>query len=306
MTHLFIGLGPAGEAILDALRDYRAVKRARPMVLTADPEDGNRTVEALKTLKGIDFALIFSGLGESDLTPRIAELLTGLNIPSFLVAVVPAKRREKSEKLTAAYRSLEQLEEHVRTVLIVDNERIAHLPNYEDFYPGYNQYIASCIADLLAGTAAPGSASASESSSALHLSEVFKLLSFDDEPGYVALSRASELTKGLWGYIFPFLRHKPLDLRTLLRVSLEKFSVSDMPLGCEKCLSILQVPDYYISSRSVDREQVEEVLHTHAKEYRLALVPAKRNIASITNLFTFKFDQLERLREIRRLAHEMV
>jgi hypothetical protein len=309
MTHLFIGLGHAGEAILDALLDYRAVKRARPIVLTADPENekDDRTVETLKTLKGIDFALIFSGLEESDLTPRIAENLTGLNIPSLLVGVVPAKRREKSEKLTAAYRSLERLKEHVRTVLIVDNERIAHLPNYEDFYPGYNRYIASCIADLLAGAAAPESASGSEGISALHMSEVFTLLSFDDEPGYVALSRASELTKGLWGYIFPFLRHKPLDLRTLLRVSLEKFSVSDMPLGCDKCLSLLHVPDYYISSRSVDREQVEEVLHAHAKEYRLAVFPAaKRNIASITNLFTFKFDQLERLREIRRLAHETV
>jgi hypothetical protein len=308
MTHLFIGSGPAGEAILDALLDYKAVKRARPRVLTADPENenGDRAEETLKALKGIDFALILSGLEGSDLIPRIAEILTGLNIPILLVGVIPAKRRERSEKLAAAYRSLERLEEHVRTVLIVDNERIAHLPNYEDFYPGYNQYIASCIADLITGAAAPGSASGSEEVSALHMGEMFKLLSFDNEPGYVGLSRASELTKGLWGYIFPFLHHKPLDLRTLLRVSLEKFSVSDMPLSCEKCLSLLHVPDYYISNRRVDREQVEEVLHAHAKEYRLAVFPAKRNIASITNLFTFKFDQLERLRELRRLSHETV
>ncbi len=308
MTHLFIGIGYSGEAILDAVLDYRAVRRARPMVLRTKPgnEEGDRTVETLKTLKDIDFTIIFSELGESDLPPHIAEILTGLNIPIMLVGIVPAKRREKTEKLTAAYRSLERLKEHVRTVLIVDNERIAHLPNYEDFYPGYNRYIASCIADLLAGIAAPESASGSEERSALHMSEVFTLLSFDDEPGYVALSRASELTKGLWGYILPFLQHKPLDLRTLLRVSLEKFSVADMPLGCEKCLSLLQVPDYYINSRSVDREQVEEVLQAHAKEYRLAVYSAKRNIASITNLFTFKFEQLERLREIRRLAHETV
>ena len=313
MTHLFIGLGPAGGAILDALLGYKAVKKARPIVLTANPKDGKgdgtaETLKTLKTLKGVEFALIFSGLKESDLTPRIAEILAELNIPGLLVGVVPAKRREKKETIAAAYRALEQLEKHVSTVLIVDNERIAHLPNYEDFYPGYNRYIASCIADLLRGTAAaPGSASGSDSSSVLHMSEVFRLLSFDNEPGYVALSRASELTKGLWGYIFPFLHHKPLDLRTLLRVSLEKFSVSEMPLGCEKCLSLLHVPDYYISNRSVDREQVEEVLRAHAKEYRLAVFPAaKRNIASITNLFTFKFDQLERLREIRRFAHETV
>ena len=56
----------------------------------------------------------------------------------------------------------------------------------------------------------------------------------------------------------------------------------------------------------MDREQVEEVIRAHSKESHLAVYTTKRNIASITNLFTFKFDQLDRLREIRRLAHEGV
>jgi hypothetical protein len=308
MTYLFIGIGDAGEANLEALLGYRAVRRAKPVVLKTKPEsDKEDKIEGtLKNIKDVDVAFLFSGLGDSDLTPRIAEILTGLNIPTFLVGILPANRRGKREKLITAYHSLDQLKEHVNTFLIVDNERIAHLPNFEDYYPSYNRYIASCIADILAGTSASGSISDSEGHLSMQMNEVVKMLSFEDEPGYVALSRASELTKGLGGYILPFLRHKPLDLRTLLRVSLEKFSVSDAPPGCEKSVSFLQVPEYYIRSRSVDREQIEEVIRAHSKESHLAVYTTKRNIASITNLFTFKFDQLERLREIRRLAHERV
>ena len=309
MTHLFIGIGDAGEAILDALLGYKAVRRAKPVVLKTTPESAteDKIEDNLKSgRKDVEVAFVFSGLGDTDITPRIAELLAGLSIPIVLVGIVPAKRREKSEKLITAYHSLEKLEEHVNTFLIVDNERIAHLPNFEDYYPSYNRYIASCIADILAGTAAPGAISESERPLAMQLNEVVKALSVEDGPGYVALSRASELTKGLWGYILPFLKHKPLDLRTLLRVSLEKFSVSEAPPGCEKSVSFLQVPDYYVRSRSVDREQIEEIIRAHAKESRLVVYTSRQNIASITNLFTFKFDQLERLREIRRLAHEGV
>jgi hypothetical protein len=308
MTHLFIGIGDAGEAILEALLGNKAVRRAKPIVLKTKPESAkeDKIEENLKSIKDVDVAFLFSGLGDSDITPRIAEILSGLNIPIVLVGIVPAKRREKREKLINAYHSMERLKEHVSAFLIVDNERIAHLPNFEDYYPSYNRYIASCITDILAGTAAPGAISGSERPLSMQLNEVVKAISFEDGPGYVALSRASELTKGLWGYILPFLRHKPLDLRTLLRVSLEKFSVSDAPPGCEKSVSFLQVPDYYIRSRSVDREQVEEVIRSHSKESHLAVYSSRQNIASITNLFTFKFDQLERLREIRRLAHEGV
>jgi len=306
MPPLVIGLGTAGEALLDALLEYRAVRRAKPQVLrTGNDREGEEGIAgALARLKGAEFALLFAALGASDRPPRIAEQVNGLNIPLLLVGILPATRREQEETLSGAYHALEQLKEHVRAVLIVDNERIAHLPNYEEYYPSYNRYIASCLVDLLAVNAPAGSAAVSDGSSSLQLAEVLRLLSFEDGPGYVAVSRASELTKGLWGYILPVLRPKPLDLRTLLRVSFEKFSVADIPLGCEKSLSVLLVPEYYRRNRSVDREQVEEVLHAHAKECRLVVGTTKRNIASIMHCFTFKFDHLDRLRAIRRFADE--
>ena len=253
MTHLFIGIEDAGEANLEALLGYRAVRRARPIVLRIKQESAKADTieETLKSTTGVEVAFVFSGLGDSDLTPRIAEILSGLNVPVVLAGIVPANRREKRETLINAYHALERLEEHVNTFFIVDNERIAHLPNFEDYYSSYNRYIASCIADFLAGTSAAqgsGAVADSERHLSMPMNEVVKALSFDDGPGYVALSRASELTKGLWGYILPFLKHKPLDLRTLLRVSLEKFSVSDAPPGCEKSVTFLQVPHYYILS----------------------------------------------------------
>lgn len=311
MTYLFIGIGNAGGAILNALLEYKEVRRAKPIVIKPEPEpekESNKDdkIEAtLKKVKGVEFAFLFSGLSDCNITPRIAETLIGLNIKTFLVGVLPANRREKREELINAYYSMEKLKEHVNSFIIVDNQRIAHLPNFEDYYPRYNRYIASCIADILTGTSRSGSLP-EEMQLSMPMDEVVKALSFDNEPGYVALSRASELTKGLGGYIFPFLRHKPLDLGTLLHVSLDKLSVSDAPIGGEKSISFLRVPEYYIRSKSVDRELIEDFMLSYSKECHLAVFTTKRNIAAITNLFTYKFDQLERLREIRGLAYERV
>jgi len=317
MTPLFIGIGNAGGAILDALMEYKEVRRAKPIVIKPKPEpekesDKDDKIEAiLKKVKGIEFAFLFSVLGDCDATIHIAEMLADLNIKIFLVGVLPAKRRGKREELINAYYSLEKLKEHVNSFIIVDNQRIAHLPNFEDYYPQYNRYIASCIADFLIGTWASRPSSLVgkmqlSMSMPMPMDEVIEALSFEDEPGYVALSRASELTKGLWGYIFPFLRHKPLDLRTLLHVSLDKLSVSDGPIGSEKSISFLRVPEYYIRSGSIDRELIEEFILSHSKECHLAVFTTRRNIAAITNLFTYRLDQLERLREIRGIAYERV
>jgi len=309
MTHLFIGIGNAGGAILDALLEYKEVRRAKPIVIKPKPEKesgkDDKIEATLKKVKGIEFAFLFSGLGDCNITLHIAETLTGLNKKVFLVGVLPANRREKREELITAYYSMDKLKEHINSFIIVDNQRIAHLPNFEDYYPPYNRYIASCIADILIGTSRSGSLP-EEMQLSMPMGEVIKILSFDDEPGYVALSRASELTKGLWGYILPFLRHKPLDLRTLLHVSLDKLSVSDAPIGCDKSISFLRVPEYYIRNKSVDRELIEEFMLSYSKECHLAVFTTKRNIAAITNLFTYKFDQLERLKEIRGLAYEGV
>jgi len=59
MTHLFIGIGNAGGAILNALLEYKEVRRAKPIVIKSKPEpekesDKEDKIEAtLKKVKGI-------------------------------------------------------------------------------------------------------------------------------------------------------------------------------------------------------------------------------------------------------------
>jgi hypothetical protein len=303
MTYLLVGIGKTGGAILNPLLEYKEVKSAKPIVIKPQPggDKVNKIEAALKVVKDVKFAFLFAGLGDSTIKPQIAEMLNGKKINVILVGVLPAERREKKEVSIDAYYAMENLKEHVNTFMIVDNQRIAHLPNYKDYFPRYNRYIASCLADLLIGTSQ--SRSLSEELQ-LSMDDALKALSFGDMPGYVALSRASELTKGLWGYIFPFLMHKPLDLGTLLHISLDKLSVSNAPIGSDKSITAIQVPEYYIKNKKVDKGLIEEFMHAYSKESHMTVALTKRNIAAVTNLFTYKFDQLERLREIRRLAYE--
>ena len=306
MKPLFVGIGNAGSAILNALLEYKEVKKVKPIVILPKSKGGEEdTVAATRTAaKSVEFAFLFAGFSDSDITASVVELLDEQNIKTLFFGILPANRREEREEILSAYQSLENLKEYTNPFIIVDNQKIAHHPNYKEFYPRYNQYIASCIADILAGIHVKNSPAASELRSTLHIDEVVKALSLDDGPGYVAVSRASELTKGLSGYVFPFMRHKPLDLMTLLRVSLEKFSVADAPIGCEKSVSFLRVPDYYVRSGSVDKKLIEDFMLTYSKESHLAVSTTKRNMAAVTTLFTYKFEQLGRLRDIRGFADE--
>jgi len=296
MTHLFVGLGNAGSGILNALWEYKEVRRTKPIVIM--PKSGNGEtdkIEAmLKNAKEVDLAFILSGFSDSS-NITAAELLADRCKKPLFIAVLPANRREERDAIISSYHSLDTLKEHVKSFILVDNQRIAHHPNYKEFYPRYNKYIAACLVDILAGI------QVKKPQTILHVDELENALSFGDDPGYVALSRTSELTQGLMGYIFPFMKHKPLDLRTLLRVSLEKFSVSDVPIGCEKSVSFLRVPDYYV--RSVDKSLMEDFMLTYSKETHLAVSTTRRNMAAVTNLFIYKFEQLGRLRDIRGFAY---
>ncbi len=303
MTYLCLGIGPAGSGILGDVLAYKEVRRDRPVLIRLRGGNGgeykeyNKIKERLRRAKdaGADFILVSAELS-GDVVHRIAALISEMELKALFITVLPAKRRQRSENLITAFYTLEKLKEFVNSFIIVDNQRIAHLPNFEEYYPHYNRYIASCIVDILAGLRGGSSA-------AMNVDRLLSILSFGDEPGYVALSRASELTKGLPGYIIPFLRHKPLDLRTLIRISREKLSIAEAPLSSERSITFLRVPEYYIRREAVDKELVEEYMLMYTRECYLAVCPTKRNIASVTSLFIYRFEQLKRLRELRGLAH---
>ncbi|NQE52945.1 Tubulin-like protein CetZ, partial [ANME-1 cluster archaeon GoMg3.2] len=131
MTYLLIGIGNAGVAILDPLLEYKEIKSAKPIVIKhqAGNDIENKISATLKEAKDISFTFLFAGLGDSNIMPRIAETLSGQGQKVVLVAVLPASRREKKEVLIDAYYAMENLKEHVNTFMLVDNQKIAHLPN---------------------------------------------------------------------------------------------------------------------------------------------------------------------------------
>ncbi len=295
MAYLLAGVGTAGNAILKSVLSYKEVKRDKPVVLKLGEDAGNRIDRELTRASGTDFGLVFSELNDSDVSHRVAGQLHEHGIKQLFIGVLPARRRQKSENIISAFYALEKLKEYVNTFILVDNQRIAHLPNFEEYIPQYNRYIASCIVDILAGL---------RGGESIEFGRLLALLSFDDEPGYVALSRSSELTKDLPGYILPFIMPKPLDLRTLVRISLEKLSIADAPVSSEKCVTFLRVPAYYIDTEHLDKDLVVDFMHMYARECYVVVCSTGRNIAAITNLFAYRFEQLKRLRELRGLAHE--
>ena len=297
MAYLFIGIGSSGTAILNSVLEYKEIRRDKPIVIRLR-SDKEWNKARIGREKGADFAFVISELDDGDEVSRAAAMLSECGIKTLFVGVLPAMRRQKSENLINAFYTLEKLKEYINSFIIVDNQRIAHLPNFERYYPRYNQYIASCIVDILAGVR--------DKTAAMNIDRLLSIISFSDEPGYAALSRASELTKGLAGYILPFLSHKPLDLRTLIRVSMEKLSIAEAPLSSERGITFLRVPEYYVREERVDKELVEEFMLMYTKECYLAVCTTKRNIAAITNLFVYRFEQLKRLRELRGLAHEAI
>jgi len=297
MAYLFIGIGSSGTAILNSVLEYKEIRRDKPIVIRLR-SDKEWNKARIGREKGADFAFVISELNDGDEVSRAAAMLSESGIKTLFVGVLPAMRRQKSENLINAFYTLEKLKEYINSFIIVDNQRIAHLPNFERYYPRYNRYIASCIVDILAGVR--------DKTAAMNIDRLLSIISFSDEPGYAALSRASELTKGLAGYILPFLRHKPLDLRTLIRVSMEKLSIAEAPLSSERGITFLRVPEYYVRGERVDKELVEEFMLMYTKECYLAVCTTKRNIAAITNLFVYRFEQLKRLRELRGLAHEAI
>ncbi|MCW7069951.1 MAG: hypothetical protein OCU17_05020 [Methanophagales archaeon] len=297
MAYFFIGIGSSGTAILNSVLEYKEIRRDKPIVIRLR-SDKEWNKARISREKGADFAFVISELDDGDEISRAAAMLSESGIKMLFVGVLPAMRRQKSENLIKAFYTLEKLKEYINSFIIVDNQRIAHLPNFERYYPRYNRYIASCIVDILAGVR--------DKTAAMNIDRLLSIISFSDEPGYAALSRASELTKGLAGYILPFLSHKPLDLRTLIRVSMEKLSIAEAPLSSERSITFLRVPEYYVREERVDKELVEEFMLMYTKECYLAVCTTKRNIAAITNLFVYRFEQLKRLRELRGLAHEAI
>ncbi len=242
--------------------------------------------------------------------PVVARLLKEMNIPVVAVAVLPASH-EGGLSAKNAVECLNALIDSADSVILVDNQKIAHSETMEALFRKYNSYVARGICDILAGTAKEGIGAEEQSyAPVLDLKDMISATTFSAGrrtlPGFAALGRASERTRGFLHYLFPFGGYREVDVVSLLYRSFMKLTVSGVaPEQAEKNLALLRVPPAYLSDTGrINTSMAKEVMEEHSRigETHFGVAMTRRNIASATVLMTYRPAQIGRFEELERLA----
>jgi cell division GTPase FtsZ len=284
-SNLIIGIGGAGNQLLEALLRYHPKIEKIADEIRIDTESAEKEGLLKKQLgRGVKNVFLFAGLGGEvggRVTVDLAGLLKAAELSPYVVGIIPASRRADRDSINLAYKALNELKTKANGVIIVDNEKLSHLPYFENYYDRYNAYVVSILSDIL---------------EAESIDAVLKTLSFEDGAGYAAVARASELTKGALGYILPIIPHRDIDIRTMLRVALEKLTLFDNPIGSKKGAAIINVPEE--RANRIDQGLVEDLMQTYTNESMIDIKKTRRNITSITTIFTYSFEEFRALRKI--------
>ncbi len=290
------------ESLLKALEDF--VKVEMP---------GAQSQEKQKE-EHIPFSLIFTGFGGGTgcgISPYIAKALKELSeglMRVLIIGVLPAAG-DKLEAWNAKY-GINKLKEFADSFILVDNQRIAYRPDFVTLYEHYNNYIAAGITDLIMGTLLEkiDPSKYSFSPPVIEIKDIIAATSFDGKPGFAALARASNITRNLFKYFVPIGAHKEIDTLTLCRKAVEKLTVADVdPVEAQKNLALIRVHPYYLQEeKRLDLKSVMDFMFDRSKmdEHYFGVSLTRRNLFSLTTLFTYKYDELERLKEIDKLAGE--
>jgi len=278
--NLIAGIGTAGDRLLDALWHYHPEMKNiadRVTIGIKSPENEELLKKHLKN--GVKNVFLFAELGDEvggRMTLDLAKIAKDAGFPVYVVGIIPAARRTDRDSIDLAFNALTELRNLVKGVIVVDNEKLAHLPYFENYYDQYNEYVASILRDIF---------------EAQSIDEVLKSLSFDVEAGYAAVARSSELTKGMLGYIIPIIPHREIDIRTMLRVALEKLTLFNDPIGSAKGAALINVPQERVNS--IDQGLVEDLMQTYTRRSTIDIKKTERNIVSITVIFTYSFEEFK-------------
>lgn len=277
------------------------------------------------------FAFIFLGLGGgtgcgiSSFIARALKELTEQKIRIIAVAILPGAKEALDvggeieygdrQSWNATF-GINKLYDYVDSFILVDNQKIAYRPDFESLYPKYNEYIATSIADLTAGVLLENvdPSKYDFNPPVIDMNDIITATSFDiggrnPEPGFAVLGRSSVMSRGLFQYFIPVGGHKKIDTLTLSRITAEKLTVSNINLeSAHKNLALIRVPPYYLKSEKnrIDTKYIEEFMLSNSKlhECHLGISLTKRNLISLTTLFTYKKEDLDRIREIADLAEK--
>ncbi len=275
------------------------------------------------------FAFIFLGLGGGTgcgISPLIAKALKELSeqkMRIIAVAILPAAREALDVEGVIEYGDrqswnanygIDGLKEYVDSSILVDNQKLAYRTEFESLYPQYNDYIATSIADLTAGILLENMDPSKYNLNppVIDINDIITATSFDTggknpEQGFAVLGRASMMSRGLLQYFIPLGGHKKIDTLALSRVTAEKRTVANVNLAnAYKNLALIRVPPYYLESEEnrIDTKYIEDFMLSNSKlhECHLGISLTKRNLVSLTTLFTYRHDDLDRIREIADLA----
>jgi hypothetical protein len=275
------------------------------------------------------FAFIFLGLGGGTgcgISPLIAKALKELSeqkMRIIAVVILPAAREALDVEGKIEYGDrqswnanygINQLKDYVDSFILVDNQKLAYRTDFESLYPEYNDYIATSIADLTAGILLENvdPSKYNLNPPVIDINDIITATSFDTggknpEPGFAVLGRSSIMSRGLLQYFIPIGGHKKIDTLTLSRVAAEKLTVANINLAnTHKNLALIRVPPYYLGSEDnrIDTKYIEDFMLSNSKlrECHLGISLTKRNLVSLTTLFTYKQEDLDRIKEIADLA----
>ncbi len=242
--------------------------------------------------------------------PVVAGLLREMGIPVVALAVIPATH-EGGLSARNAVECLNALVGCADSVVLVDNQKIAHSDTMEALFRSYNRYVARGICDILTGTAREGIKAEEQSyAPVLDLKDMISATTFSyggrTLPGFAALGRASERTRGFLHYLLPFGGYREVDVVSLLYRSFMKLTLSGVaPEQAEKNLALLRVPTAYLRDTGrINTSMAKEVMEEHSRigETHFGVAMTKRNIASATVLLTYRPAQISRFVELEKLA----
>ncbi len=263
---------------------------------------------------GIPVAFVIFSLGGgtgSGAGPIIAQVLKEMGIPVIAVVVLPASH-EGGLTAKNAVESLNILIEHVDSIVLVDNQKLAYSESSETLFQRYNEYVARCLRDIVIGTALeslnPGEFEGY--APVIDLKDMIAASSFTlrdkQRPGFACLARTSEKTRDFLHYIFPLRGHKEIDVVSLLYRAFMKLTLEDIRVSeSEKNLVLLRLPPAYLTkSGKVNTSMAKMVMEERSRlgETHFGVALTKRNLATATVMLTYRPNQISRLYDLSKLA----
>lgn len=294
----------------------------QPQVETPDapPRDGGHA---------ISFAMIIAGLGGGTGCGSAAHLAQSIKAASSIdtsimfVGVLPATMESTKEGVArGSYRQawntqygLDQIQRHVDSILLIDNERLAFFKQVEALFPDFNRYVARGLLDIFAGNLlerVDASKLGEMSLPVIDTKDVISATSFGSgkssrRPGYASMGWAADSSKSLAGYLVPGLGMRQVDYMALLEVAARKQSLQGAnPEDAQKNLGVVRLPKRIATNPDQVGEAgvVERKLGdwTLLNETHYGITVGRRPLVSVNTLFTYERDQVERLNQIAALA----